>query len=99
MKYFLPRLEVTGKGPVWSVEILQVALMDFKNAIFFWTRGSGRVTAGVVISGVLLYMEGLVVILVDQTFCRCWRRCPWSVASALGRCLQTSCDVRPGQVV
>ena len=37
----MPRLEVTGKRPVWSVEILPVTLMDFKNAIFVWTWDSG----------------------------------------------------------
>ena len=42
--------------------------MDFNNAILVWTRGSGGRTDGVVISGVLLYMEGVMVILVDQNF-------------------------------
>ena len=72
MRNLLPRLEVTGKQPVWSVEILLVTLMDFNNDILVWTWGSVGRTDGVVISGVLLSMEGVVMILVDQNFCRCW---------------------------
>ena len=36
--------------------------------------------------------------LVKHMFCRSCFRCPFAVASDLGRCLCTSSDVRPGQV-
>ena len=39
------------------------------------------------------------VVLVDRTFCRSWRRCPFAVARLLGKCLRTRADVRPGHVV
>ena len=65
MRYLLPRLEVTGKRPVWSMEILPVSSMEFNNDILVQTRGSGGGTDGIVISGVLLSMERVVVILVD----------------------------------
>ena len=65
MRYLLPRLEVTGKKPFWSVEILPVTSIDFNNAILVRTRGYVRGTDSVVISGVLLFMEGVAVILVD----------------------------------
>ena len=99
MSYLLPRLEVTGKLHVWSVDILPVTSMDFKNVVLVWTLVYGGGTDGVVVPGVLLSMEGVVVILVDRTFCRCWLRFPWAVASALGRCLRTSLEMRLGQVV
>ena len=73
MRYLLPRLEVTGKRPVWSVEILPVTLMDFNNTILVWTRGPVGGTDGGVIYDVVFSMEGVAVILVDQTFRRCWR--------------------------
>ena len=68
MRYFLPRLEVIGKQPVWSMEILPVTSIEFKNAILVRTRGSGGRTDGVIISSVLFSMEGVMVILVDQNF-------------------------------
>ena len=37
-------MEVTGKQSVWSVEILTVTLIDFRNAIFVRTRVSVRGT-------------------------------------------------------
>ena len=40
MRYLLLRLEVTGKLPVWSVEIFPVTSMDFKSAIFVQTQGT-----------------------------------------------------------
>ena len=61
MRYLLPLLEVAVKQPVWSVEILPVTLMEFKNAILVRTRGSGWGTDGVVVYGVLLSMEGVVM--------------------------------------
>ena len=79
MRYFLLQLEVTGKRPVWSVEILPVTSMDFNNVILVRTRGSVMGIEGVVISGVLLSMEGVAVILVERTFRHCWRRFPWAV--------------------
>ena len=39
------------------------------------------------------------VFLVDRTFCRSWRRCPFAVAVLWGRKFQTIADVRPGHVV
>ena len=64
MRYFLPRLEVTGKRPFWSMEILPVTFMEFNNAILVCTWVYWGGAAGVIISGVLLSMEGVVVILV-----------------------------------
>ena len=72
MRYLLPRLEVTGKQPVWCVKILPVTPMDFNNAILYQMRGSEGGTDDVVISGVLLSMEAVVVILVDRKFCLFW---------------------------
>ena len=69
MRYLLPQLEVTVKRPVWSVDILPVTFMEFNNAILVQTRGSRGGTDSIVISGALLSMEGVVVILMDQTFC------------------------------
>ena len=39
------------------------------------------------------------VVLVDRTFCRSWRRCPFAVARLLGKFLQTRAELRPGHVV
>ena len=39
------------------------------------------------------------VFLVDHTFCRSWRRCPFAVARLLGKCLCTRAEVRPGHMV
>ena len=39
------------------------------------------------------------VFLVDQTFCRSWRRCLFAVVMILGKCFRTRADVRPGHVV
>ena len=39
------------------------------------------------------------VFLVDRTFFRSWRRCPFAVARILGKCLRTIAEVRPGHVV
>ena len=57
MRYLLLRLEVTGKRPIWSVDILPMTSMDFKNAILVWTRGSVKGKDSIVISDVLLSME------------------------------------------
>ena len=65
MRYLLPRMVVTGKQPVWYVEILPIALKDFNNAILFWMRGSVMGTYSIIISVLLLSMEGVAVILVD----------------------------------
>ena len=39
------------------------------------------------------------VFLVDCTFCRSWRRCPFAVAMLLGKCFRTRAEVRSGHVV
>ena len=39
------------------------------------------------------------VFLVDHTFCRSWRRCPFAVAMLLGKCFRTRTELRPGRVV
>ena len=39
------------------------------------------------------------VFLVDRTFCRSWRRCPFAVAVLLGNFFRTRAEVRPGHVV
>ena len=40
MKYLLPQLEVTGKRPFWSVEILSVTVMDLMNTRLEKSLGS-----------------------------------------------------------
>ena len=39
------------------------------------------------------------VFLVDRTFFRSWRSCPFAVAMILGKCFRTRADVRPGHMV
>ena len=39
------------------------------------------------------------VFLVDRTFCRSWRRCPFEVDMILGLKIRTIEDVRPGHLV
>ena len=39
------------------------------------------------------------VFLVDRTFCRSWRRCPFAVAMILGKKFRTREELRPGHVV
>ena len=39
------------------------------------------------------------VFLVDRTFCRSWRRCPFVVDMLLGNFFRTRAEVRPGHVV
>ena len=50
------------------------------------------------ISSILHIVAGKVF-LVDRTFCRSWRRCPFAVARFLGIFLRTRAEVRPGHVV
>ena len=39
------------------------------------------------------------VFLVDCTFFRSWRRCPFAVARLWGKCFRTRVELRPGHVV
>ena len=52
---------------------------------------------------ILAYLIQMVVsgevFLMDRTFCRSWRRCPFGVAMLLGKCFRTRADVRPSHVV
>ena len=68
MRYFLPREEVTGKHPVWSVFNFPVNSTVFRYAIWVRTLGSYEGRRGVVITGGLeMGVEGEVV-MVDRTF-------------------------------
>ena len=74
MRYLLPREEVTGKRPVWSVLTFPVNSTVCRYAIWVWTLGSYEGMVRVVITGGLeMGVEG-EVFLVDHTFCRSWRR-------------------------
>ena len=57
----------------------------------------GRV--GLAITGKLERVVDEEVFLVDCTFCWYWQRCPFAVATLLGKCFRTRADVRPGHVV
>ena len=74
MRYLLPREEVTGKRPVWSVLNLPVNLTVCRYAICFRTLGSFEGRRRVVITGVSEMRVAVEVVLVDRTFCRSWRR-------------------------
>ena len=39
------------------------------------------------------------MLLVERTFCRSLRRCPFAVAMLLGKCFLTRVEVSPGHVV
>ena len=39
------------------------------------------------------------VFLVDRTFCRSWRRCPFAVAILLGKFFRKRAELRPDHVV
>ena len=99
MRYLLPREEVTGKRPVLSVLTFPVNSTVCRYAIWVRTSGSCEGRGGVVITGSLeMGVEG-EVFLVDHTFFRSWRRCPFAVARILGKCLRTRAEVRHGHVV
>ena len=99
MRYLLPQEEVTGKRPVWSVLTFSVNSTVCRYAIWVRTLGSCEGRGGVVITGGLEMGVTGEVFLVDRTFCRYWRRCPFAVARLLGKCLRTIAEVRPGHVV
>ena len=61
--------------------------------------GSCEGRGGVVIKGGLEMVVAREFFLVDCSFCRSWRRCPFAVAMILGKCFRTRADVRPGHVV
>ena len=74
MRYLLPREEVTGKRPVWSVLTFPVNLSVCRYAIWVRTLGSCEGRGGVVITGGLDMGVAGEVVLVDRTFFRSWRR-------------------------
>ena len=93
--YLLPLLEVTGKRPVWSVEILPDRSIHFIVTRFVRICGPGEGSAFVITVG-----EG-VSVGWGFVLRMCWRiifRWPWAEWMELGRCFLTSWEVRPGQV-
>ena len=74
MRYFLPREEVTGKRPVWSVLTFPVNSTVCRYAIWVQTLGSYKGRGGVVITGGLDMGVAGEVVLVDHTFFWYWRR-------------------------
>ena len=74
MRYLLPREEVNGKRPDWSVLTFPVNSTVCRYAIWVRTLGSCEGRGGVVITGGLeMGVEG-EVFLVDCKFFRSWRR-------------------------
>ena len=80
------RLEVCGKRPVWSLHTFPVNVTTFAKAQCVRTLGSG-VSSSVVITG------ALAGCCVERTFLRTWRKSPFAVASALGRCFRTRAKI------
>ena len=74
MRYLLPREEVTGKRPVWSVLIFPVNSTVCRYDIWVRTLGSCEGRGRVAITGGLDIGVEVEVVLVDCTFCRSWRR-------------------------
>ena len=68
-------------------------------AIWVWTLYSCEGRGGVVITGGLEMVVAGDVFLVDRTFFRYWRRCPFAVAMLFGKKFRTRAHVRPGHVV
>ena len=66
-----------------------------------WVRNlsSCKGRGGVVITGRLEMVVSGEVFLVNSTFCRSWRRCPFAVAMLLGKYFRTRADMRSGHVV
>ena len=67
-------------------------------AIWVRTLSSCEGRVGVVITGGLEMVVAEEVFLVDHTFCRSWRRCPFVVAMLLGKCFRTRAEVSPGHM-
>ena len=85
MRYLLPREEVTGKRPVWSVLNFSVNSTICRYAIWVITLGSFKGRVGVVITcGLEMGVAGEVV-LVERTFFRSWRRRPFFGGKAFGQ--------------
>ena len=95
MIYCIPRLDVLGKRPVWSVNSFPVMGKHCTDTMFCRTPS---VDDGVVMS---LGASGEVFVFcwVDRMFCRICRMWPFVVAADFGRCFFTSCVVRLGHVV
>ena len=74
MMYLLPREEVTGKLPVWSVLTFPVNSTVFRYAIWVQTPGFCEGRGRVVIKGGSKMVVVGEVVLVDRTFFRSWRR-------------------------
>ena len=84
MRYLLPREEVTGKHPVWSVLTFPVNSTVCRYAIWVRTLGSCEGRDRVVITGRLETGAGGEVFIEERTFCRYWPRCPFAEAIILG---------------
>ena len=74
MSYLLPREEVTGKRPVWSVLNFPVNSTVCRYVIWVRTPGYFEGRGGVVITGGSKMGVVGEVVLVERTFCRSWRR-------------------------
>ena len=68
-------------------------------AIWVQNLSSCEVRGWVIITGGLEMVVAREMFLVDRTFCRSWRRCPFAVAMLLVKCFRTRADVSPGHVV
>ena len=68
-------------------------------AIWVRTVSYCEVSVEVVITGGLEMVVAGEVFLVERTFCRSWRRCPFAVAMLLGKFFLTRAAVSPGHVV
>ena len=99
MRYLLPREEVKGKLPVWSVLTFPVNSTVYRYAIWVQTLGSCEGRGRVVITGGSEMGVVGEVVLVDHTFCRSWRIQPFAVARILGKCFWKRVEVSPGHVV
>eukprot|EP00970_Alexandrium_tamarense_P015185 scaffold4785_cov250-Alexandrium_tamarense.AAC.1 len=88
MMYLLPRLDVIGNFPVWSVNIgLLVASKTRRYTSLCFTPGVG-VNSGIASSSNTF---------VDLTPCFPCFMCPFCVSSDSGKCLDTLVTVRAGK--
>ena len=90
MIYLYPRLEVIGKRPVWSVNILREHSVTLRKS---WCVWSVRISGG----DCWVIMGTSCCILVDCLPLYCCLMCHLVFASVLGRYLLTSSTVSPDQ--
>ena len=93
MTYLVPRLEVCGKQPVWSLKTRPETDIILENTLRVWTLAS------VGMADVVMTCGGRTVAefgagFVDRTFWRSWRIWPLVVVIDLGRCLRMRPKVR-----